>query len=113
MARTGAAWRIFGGSPEGRKLRWRFAERASSLYRLNDCAAAIPAYEELVARVPEHIWAPESQYQIGICHLRLGQRAAAATAFRRTIDQFASSRWSAPAADRLREIEGASRPGSQ
>jgi hypothetical protein len=79
--------------------------RATSLFRLDDCAAAIPAYEELITRVPENVWAPESQYQIGICQQRLGQPAAAAAAFRRTVEQYESSRWSGLAADRLRALE--------
>jgi len=79
--------------------------RASSLFRLDDCAAAIPAYEELITRVPENVWAPESQYQIGVCETRLGHRDAAAAAFRRTLAQYESSRWSISAADRLRELE--------
>jgi len=79
--------------------------RASSLFRLDDCAAAIPAYEELVARVPENVWAPESQYQVGVCQARLGHREAATAAFRRTITEYESSRWSLSAADRLRELE--------
>ena len=56
-------------------------------------------------RVPENVWAPESQYQIGICQQRLGQPAAAAVAFRRTVEQYESSRWSGLAADRLRALE--------
>ena len=79
--------------------------RASTLFRMDDCADAIPAYEELIARVPENVWAPESQYQIGICQQRLGQPAAAAAAFRRTVEQYESSRWSGLAADRLRALE--------
>jgi len=79
--------------------------RASSLFRMDDCADAIPAYEELIARVPENVWAPESQYQIGICQQRLGQPAAAAAAFRRTVEEYESSRWSGLAADRLRALE--------
>jgi tetratricopeptide (TPR) repeat protein len=84
--------------------------RASSLFRLSDCAGAIPAYEELIARAPETVWAPESQYQIGICRTRLRQRAEAAAAFRRAIEQYETSRWSGPAADRLRELEASPRP---
>ena len=79
--------------------------RASSLFRMDDCAAAIPAYEELIARVPESVWAPESQYQVGVCQQRLGQPAAAAATFRRTVEQYESSRWSGLAADRLRALE--------
>jgi TolA-binding protein len=87
--------------------------RASSLFRMNDCAAAISAYEELIARLPENVWAAESRYQIGLCQMRLGQRAAAAAAFRRTIEQYGTSRWSGPASDRLRELEASPRPGPQ
>ncbi len=79
--------------------------RASSLYRLDDLQAAIPAYEELIARAPESIWAAESQYQIGICRLRLGDRAGAAAAFQRVRAAHESSRWAQLAGDRLRELE--------
>jgi hypothetical protein len=87
--------------------------RASSLFRLDDCAAAIPAYEELITRVPENVWAPESQYQIGVCETRLGHRDAAAAAFRRTLAQYESSRWSLSAADRLRELETSPTSGAR
>jgi tetratricopeptide (TPR) repeat protein len=78
--------------------------RASSLFRMDDCAAAVPAYEELIARAPESVWAPESQYQIGICLARLGQHGSAAAAFQRTVERYEHNRWSDAAADRLREI---------
>jgi hypothetical protein len=87
--------------------------RASSLFRLDDCASAVPAYEELIRRVPENVWAPESQYQIGICQTRLGQRDAAAAAFRRTIEHYETSRWSRAAADRLRDLEGSPNSGTR
>ena len=77
--------------------------RASSLFRMDDCAAAIPAYEELIARRPESVWAPESLYQVGICRLRLGQPAAAAAAFRRAVAEYESSRWAKRSAERLLE----------
>ena len=70
-----------------RRPRTRCSGGRRACSALDDCAAAIPAYEELIARAPEHIWAPESQYQIGICQQRLGQTAAAAAAFRRTIER--------------------------
>jgi len=78
--------------------------RASSMFRMDDCAAALPAYEELIARAPESMWAPESQYQIGICLARLGQHGSAAAAFQRTVERYEHNRWSDAAADRLREI---------
>jgi hypothetical protein len=87
--------------------------RASSLFRLDDCASAVPAYEELIRRVPENVWAPESQYQIGICQTRLGKRDAAAAAFRRTIEQYETSRWSRAAADRLRDLEPSPNSGTR
>jgi TolA-binding protein len=78
--------------------------RASSLFRLDDLAAAIPAYEELVARAPGSIWAAESRYQIGICRQRLGDPSAAADAFRRVRADYETSRWARLAEDRLREM---------
>jgi hypothetical protein len=79
--------------------------RASSLFRMDDLPAAIPAYEELVALAPESIWAAESQYQIGICRQRLGDRAGAAEAFHRLPSAYQGSRWAQLALDRLREME--------
>jgi len=78
--------------------------RASSLFRMDNCAAAIPGYEELIAKAPESVFAPESQYQIGICLGRLGQHGSAAAAFQRTVERYEHNRWSDAAADRLREI---------
>jgi hypothetical protein len=78
--------------------------RASSLFRMDNCAAAIPAYEELLAHAPESAWAAESQYQIGVCLARLGQHGSAAAAFQRTVERYEHNRWSDAAADRLREI---------
>jgi len=87
--------------------------RASSLFRLGDCVTAIPAYEELIAGAPENVWVPESQYQVGVCQTRLGHHEAAAAAFRRTIKQYESSRWSISAADRLRELETSPKSGAR
>jgi hypothetical protein len=87
--------------------------RASSMFRMDDCAAALPAYEELLARAPESIWAAESQYQTGICLARLGQHGSAAAAFQRTVERYEHNRWSAAAADRLREIHGTPAAGAR
>ena len=85
--------------------------RASSMFRADDCAGAIPGYEELLARIPETPWAAESLYQIGVCAERLGRLDAAARAFRRTRADYEKSRWAALAGERLREIEERS-PGA-
>jgi 6-pyruvoyl-tetrahydropterin synthase-like protein/tetratricopeptide repeat protein len=87
--------------------------RASSMFRMDDCAAAVPAYEELITRAPESVWAAESQYQIGICLARLGQHGSAAAAFQRTVERYEHNRWSNAAADRLREIHGATATGTR
>ena len=87
--------------------------RASSLFRMDDCAAAVPAYEEVIARAPESVWAPESQYQIGICLARLGQHGSAAAAFQRVVERYEHNRWSDAAADRLREIHRPPAAGSR
>jgi tetratricopeptide (TPR) repeat protein len=87
--------------------------RASSMFRMDDCAAAVPAYEELITRAPETVWAAESQYQIGICLARLGQHGSAAAAFQRTVERYEHNRWSDAAADRLREIHGSPATGTR
>jgi hypothetical protein len=80
--------------------------RASSLFRMDDCAAAVPAYEELIARarracgpgepVPDrHLPGPARQH------------GSAAAAFQRTVERYEHNRWSDAAADRLREIHHA------
>jgi hypothetical protein len=84
--------------------------RASSLFRRDDCVAAIPAYAEVLTRAPESVWAAESLYQIGVCEQRLGRPDAAARTYRRALRDHESSRWSRLAAERLREMEGAVSP---
>jgi hypothetical protein len=79
--------------------------RASSLFRADDCAGAVPAYDELLARIPETPWAAESLYQIGVCEQRLGRLDAAAGAFRRASADYEKSRWGTLAGERLEEIE--------
>lgn len=84
--------------------------RAASLFRLDDCAAAIPAYEEVLVRAPETVWAPESLYQIGICQQRLGRPEDAAQAFKLTRQEYETSRWARLAAERLQELEAQAPP---
>jgi len=81
--------------------------RASSLYRLDDLPGAVAGYEDLLAHAPGSIWAAESRYQIGICRMRMGDRAAAIAAFQRARSEYEGSRWARLAGDRLREIEPA------
>jgi hypothetical protein len=86
--------------------------RATSLFRMNEHADAIRAYDDLLASAPESVYAAESAYQIGICQQRLGQAAPAIAAFRRAAAEYESSRWARLAADRLRELGAAPPTGS-
>jgi len=53
---------------------------------------ALTQYERAVAQAPNASWAPEAQFFIGQCLLRMGQKARAVAAFETTLQRYPTSR---------------------
>ena len=76
-----------------------------SMFRKDDWAGCAAGFQRLLDRFPEAPSAAESTYHLGLCRAHLGEKEAAAAAWRTVQERFPDTPWAKYAGDRLGELK--------